>query len=190
MEIFSWTRDTKPHPGTLRYCFVGKNFVFTKTMKILPPQKYPLCSTFVQCVSDTHYVHAISDVCCIAIHMAVTRVAQDCHALPPLDVYGNTAHIRNGVDIVTCIRDMGCGMGEWYGHSGMDWRHGMEDICVYICGVCVIDLIMSLYILFLFLLPFLSSSYLLPSSPSSLHSSLTPPLPPPPITVWQGCLLC
>ena len=36
---------TKPHPGTLQYCFVGKNFVVrlstTKTTKILPPPRIP-----------------------------------------------------------------------------------------------------------------------------------------------------
>ena len=31
----------------------------------------------------------------------------------------------NGMDIVTCIGDMGCGMGEWNGDNGVDWRHGM-----------------------------------------------------------------
>ena len=40
MEKFSWLRYTKPHPGSMWYCFVGKNFVVrlstTKTMKIPP----------------------------------------------------------------------------------------------------------------------------------------------------------
>ena len=31
----------------------------------------------------------------------------------------------NGMDMVTWIGDMGCGMGECYGHSGMDWRHSV-----------------------------------------------------------------
>jgi len=43
VKIFSWTRDTKPHPGILRYCFVGKHFVFrlsaTKTAKIVSPRE-------------------------------------------------------------------------------------------------------------------------------------------------------
>ena len=46
MEKFSRLRNTKPHPGTLWYSFVGKKFVFhlstMKTMKILPREKYPL----------------------------------------------------------------------------------------------------------------------------------------------------
>ena len=42
-------RGTLNHtPSTMRYCFVGKNFVVrfstTKTTKILPPEKYPLYS--------------------------------------------------------------------------------------------------------------------------------------------------
>ena len=55
----------KPHPSTMRYGFVGKSFVVrlstTKTMKILPPEKYPLygiciaVAVHVVCISYTYY---------------------------------------------------------------------------------------------------------------------------------------
>ena len=46
MQQFSWSQYTKPHPSTLRYCFMGKKFMVRlstiKTTKILPPEKYLL----------------------------------------------------------------------------------------------------------------------------------------------------
>ena len=46
MKNISWLRYTKPHPGTMRYYFMGKNFVVRlstmKTTKISPPEKYLL----------------------------------------------------------------------------------------------------------------------------------------------------
>ena len=46
VEIFSWSPYSKPHPGTMQYCFMGKTFMVrlstTKSMKSLPPEKYPL----------------------------------------------------------------------------------------------------------------------------------------------------
>ena len=46
MENFHGHGTLNHTPGTMWYCFVGKNFVVrfstTKTMKILPPEKYPL----------------------------------------------------------------------------------------------------------------------------------------------------
>ena len=68
MEKFLWSRYTKPHPGTLRYCFVGKKFVFhfstTKTTKILPPEKYPLYGITVQYlpVATNTYNHEANEL--------------------------------------------------------------------------------------------------------------------------------
>ena len=44
----------KQYPGTLWYCFVGKNFVVrlstTKTKKILHPEKFPLYGMLYACL--------------------------------------------------------------------------------------------------------------------------------------------
>ena len=74
--------------------------VFHSMSPIHATMSIPFSHTTSHVSNTCHYVHTISDICCIAIHIQRRRsmavLCHPCHC----HVYGNTAHIRNGMDIV------------------------------------------------------------------------------------------
>ena len=75
-EILSWLWYTQPHPGTMWYCFVGKNFVVrlstTENHKNFTPRKIPAIwyITLVLCV-DKGGAHT-------CIHIYIIQVQSVC----------------------------------------------------------------------------------------------------------------